>query len=360
MALGNWFQKQAVEPAVAREPISIVSASDDNYAMPLAVTIRSAIDCLAPGRRLHVYILDGGISDESKARLERSWKHPQVQVQWLAPPVEKIADLKTENHLNLVTYLRLFMPVLLPAELKRVIFLDADLLIEKDLSELWETELGEAPIAAVNDYFTPYLNTPETIGRESLCDRHPEKTFPVPNYRELGLKGNAGYFNAGVMVVNLAKWREMDVLHRAIDLVRQHTEHVRYCDQYALNVLFSEKWKSIDPRWNQNSNLWAWGGADEGAFDPSLFHLLRSDPWIVHFTWIRKPWHFGCTHPWTKAFFKVVDRTNWRGWRPPAPPRSLGQRVGDGYKQYRAWYRQRVSPSIRSLKMAVGLKKRAA
>jgi lipopolysaccharide biosynthesis glycosyltransferase len=352
-----WGRKQA---SVTKTPISIVSASDDNYAMPLAVTVKSAIDRLAPDQPLNVYILEGGLSWNSKRRLLKSWKAPLVKVQWLAPPIAKIADLKTENHLNLVTYLRLFMPSLLPPDLDRVLFLDADLLIQKDLRGLWDTELGDAPIAAINDYFTPYLNTRETIGRESICDRYPDKCHPVPNYRELGLNGTAGYFNAGVMVVNLKKWREMDVLHQAMDLVRRHHEHVRYCDQYALNVLFSEKWKPIDPRWNQNSNLWAWNDKTDGAFDPKLFRRLRNDPWIVHFTWTRKPWHLGCTHPDTRKFFAVVDRTDWRGWRPPVPPRSVKERVGDVYKQYRAWYRQNLSPTIRSLKTAVGLKKKAA
>src|SRR5438105_354121 len=216
--------------AQSAEPISIVSAADDNYAMPLAVTIRSVIDSLPKHQPLAVNILDGGLTDESKRRLAHSWSARNVSVAWLSPPVGQIADLKTENHLNLVTYLRLFMPSLLPQTLDRVIFLDADLLIQKDLSELWATELDDAPIAAVNDYFTPYLNTREAIGRPSICDKHPDKCHPVPNYRELGLNGTAGYFNAGVMVVNLDKWREMDVLRQATDLVRQNYEHVRYCD----------------------------------------------------------------------------------------------------------------------------------
>ena len=344
----------------ALEPVVVVSAADDNYAMPLAVTIRSAIDRLEEGRPLVVNILDGGISDASKARLLKSWKSPLVTVKWLNPPTDQIADLKTENHLNLVTYLRLFMPALLPPEQERVIFLDADLLIQRDLSQLWHTPLAGAPLGAIHDYFTPYLNTREAIGRASICDRHPDKCLPVPNYRELGLSGKAGYFNAGVMLIDLAQWRAMKVFDQAVEIVRRHVEHVRYCDQYALNILFSGKWKALDPRWNQNSNLWAWAGSDDGAFDPQLFHVLRGDPWIVHFTWIRKPWHYGSTHPATRDFFKVVDRTSWRRWRPAAPPRTFSQRVGDGYKQYRAWYRQRISPTIRSLKIAAGLKKRAA
>jgi lipopolysaccharide biosynthesis glycosyltransferase len=345
--------------ARANDAVHVVSAADDNYAMPLAVTIRSAIDRLPPDRPLAVHILDGGLSDETKERLLRSWQSPLVSVEWLQPPIDKIADLKTENHLNLVTYLRLFMPSLLPAELERVIFLDADLLIQRNLWRLWMTPIGDAPIGAVNDYFTPYLNTRQTIGRPSICDRHPDKCLPIENYRELGLKPTAGYFNAGVMLVNLKKWREMDVFGQAVRLVREHHEHVRYCDQYALNVLFSGKWLPLDPRWNQNSNLWAWGGEQDGAFDPALYRRLKNDPWIIHFTWTRKPWHFGCTHPATRKFFQVVDRTDWRSWRPPAPPRTLGDRVGDVYKQYRAWYRRAISPKARALKVAVGLRKAA-
>jgi len=350
------FFKRKIQPP-AGGPISIVSAADDNYAMPLAVTVRSAIDCLAPSQPLNVYILNGGLTPESQRRLEQSWRSPDVTVNWLEPPVEQIADLKTENHLNLVTYLRLFMPQLLPAELDRVIFLDADLLVRKDMSELWRTELGDAPIAAINDYFTPYLDTRAAIGRPSICDKHPDKRLPVPNYRELGLRPEAGYFNAGVMVVNLREWRRRDVFRQATELVRRNWEHVRYCDQYALNVLFSEQWKPLDPRWNQNSNLWVWSGADEGAFDPELFRTIRNDPWIVHFTWIMKPWHAGSTHPYTGAFFRCVDRTQWRGWR---PPQTLSERAHHAYKQYRAWYRRTVAPVLRPIKDTIRGKKRAA
>jgi lipopolysaccharide biosynthesis glycosyltransferase len=347
------FRRTDSSRAPAEGPISIVSAADDNYAMPLAVTIRSVIDHLSPTQRLNVSILDGGLTDTSKARLARSWRSPQVTVQFLRPPVEQIADLKIENHLNLVTYLRLFMPSLLPADQDRVIFLDADLMIRRNLGELWATELGEAPVAAVNDYFTPYLDTREKLGRPTICDRHPDKCHPVPNYRELGLSPSAGYFNAGVMVVNLKKWRELDVLHQAVDLVRRHRDHVRYCDQYALNVLFSGRWKQLDFRWNQNSNLAAWKGHEETAFTSQQFNLFRDDPWIVHFTWLVKPWHTGCNHPFTPHFFKVVDRTDWRGWRPPKPPRvpiNYAQLPKHAYQGFRRWRQKHFSPVIRSLK----------
>lgn len=358
-----FFRRKTENIGLRAEPISVVSAADDNYALPLAVTIRSVIDHLEPGQQLSVSILDGGLTDASKDRLVRSWKAPHVSVQFLCPPLSQIADLKIENHLNLVTYLRLFMPSLLPESQDRTIFLDADLLIRRNIAELWQLDLGNAPIAAVNDYFTPYLNTREAIGRPSICDQHPDKCHPVPNYRDLGLESTAGYFNAGVMVVNLKRWREVNVFQQAVDLVRQHREHVRYCDQYALNVLFSGRWKPIDLRWNQNSNLFAWRGPEVSAFADDLFYELRDKPWIVHFTWLVKPWHTGCAHPFTSHFFQAVDRTDWRGWRPPVPPREpfdYSQVPKHVYQSFRRWRQKQFSPLVRAMKHRILGRKRAA
>jgi len=67
-----FFSRKAL--ATTAEPISIVSAADDNYAMPLGVTIRSAIDHLQPGQPLNVYILDGGLTEASQQRLRKSWR----------------------------------------------------------------------------------------------------------------------------------------------------------------------------------------------------------------------------------------------------------------------------------------------
>lgn len=317
--------------------ISIVSAADDKYAMPLGVTIRSAIDHLGSEQAVNIYILDGGLSRQSKARLGRSWRDPRTTITWLSPDLNQVNDFRTESHLNHVTYLRLLMAELLPSQLNRVIYLDADLLVLRSIRDMWDLELIGAPVAAVYDSFTPYLNTRETIGRPTACDRDQSTSLPIPNYRELGLAGESLYFNAGVMVVNLAAWREQRVFKSSGDLLRKHAEHARFCDQYALNILFSQRWKSLDPRWNQNSILCHISEAN-CPLPPAGLRLVRDDPWIVHFSWIEKPWHYGCKHPYVDQFFEVVDRTDWRGWRPAAPRRTLREIYSDYYSRYQRWY----------------------
>lgn len=343
-----------------KRPIVLVSGADEKYALPLAASIRSAIDSVPPQRHLEIYVLDGGITEISRQKLKDSWSSPRVTVHWLQPSLNDIADLVTESYLSLTAYARLFMPLLLPRSVDKLIYLDADLIVLKNLEEMWNIELGDASIAAVNDYHTPYLNTREACGRATYCDREVRTSLPVPNYRELGLSGTAPYFNSGVMVVNLAKWREMEVPQRAFEILRANAAHVRYCDQYALNVLFSEKWRPLDLRWNQICNLRFWPGENSSAFSPEVFRQIRDEPWIVHFTWINKPWMTGCNHPATNLFFQYVDRTAWRGWRPPAHPKSLRDRYRDAYTRYRNWYRKSVAPWARSLKQTLRGKRKAA
>ena len=117
--------------------IVVVSGCDDGYAMPLAVTIRSALDRLGADRRMRLFILDGGLSEENKARLAKSWSDPRLTFQWLRPDVDLVRDLPVSDHISIAAYLRLLMPELLPRDVTRVIYMDADMMVRRDLGELF-------------------------------------------------------------------------------------------------------------------------------------------------------------------------------------------------------------------------------
>ena len=123
--------------------IVVVSATDDGYAMPLAVTIRSALDHLDPNRRLRLYVLDGGLSNASKASMLWSWNDPRITVEWVRPDMKQVCDLVVSDQVNAVTYLRLLMPHVLPKHVTRVIYIDADMFVRRDLGELWDEPQGE-------------------------------------------------------------------------------------------------------------------------------------------------------------------------------------------------------------------------
>ena len=156
-------------PVRSNSDIVLVSAADDGYAMPLAVTIRSALDSLGRDRQVQLYILDGGLSEESRTRLLRSWNDPRLAVEWVRPDLNQVGDLFINGHVNVVTYLRLLMPIVLPEHVKRVIYVDADMLIRRDLGALWDEPQGDHAVLAVTDIAAPRLDAPNHLPSFERC-----------------------------------------------------------------------------------------------------------------------------------------------------------------------------------------------
>ncbi len=303
------------------EPIVLVSGCDDAYAMPLAVTIRSAIDHLADDRRLQIYILDGGISESSQQRLVQSWQDPRVDVEWIAVSTGDLAGLPISHHVTNSTYLRLAIAEYLPAVVERAIYLDADMLVCRDLGLLWDEPQGDALTLAVQDYAAPYLDASRSLA--NYADAHPflAATHPVANFRELGLAEDAEYFNGGLLVIDVKRWRQERLVNEFLQCLSNHRDHVLWWDQYALNVVLAGRWRGLDLRWNQGAHLFRYPTAAKSPFDQVTFGQLQCDPWIVHFCSPAKPWHYFCHHPATEAFQQCLKRTEWCDWSPDARSR---------------------------------------
>ncbi len=336
--------------------IVLVSGADDGYAMPLAVTIRSALDCLAADRRMKLFVIDGGLTDGSKSRLLASWNDLRLTVEWLRADVDLFRDLPVDTHITTATYLRLLMPRLLPQDVERVIYLDSDLLVRRDLADLWDEPQGGHAVLAVQDVAAPCLDAAACLPNYDRCRNHLAAFTPVPNFRELGLPPDALYFNGGLLVVDLAQWRRERSAERLLQCLDEHREHVLWCDQYALNVVFAGKWRALDRRWNQGAHIFVYPTWWESPFDRETFRLLRAKPWIVHFCSPTKPWHYFCRHPFKRRFRKCVRRTAWKDWRPESPQ--------DYFRQWRDCHywplRQEWKSRTRAFKQAIGYKRRRA
>jgi len=302
--------------AHGRDPV-VVIAADDRFGMPLAVTLRSALDNLAADRKLVVYVLDGGIKDLTKTRVLASLPAGRYQIEWLTVDAAALAGLPVSGHINLVSYYRILLPRVLPTSINRVIYLDADLLVCADLARLWDCDLGDHLCLAAQDCAAPYLDASQVLANYERCRRYLGSAWPVPNFRELRLSPQAAYFNAGVMLVDLARWRTEDLSARLLACLGEHREHVLWWDQYALNVVLAGRCGPLDLRWNQGSHAFIYPSWQQSPFDRETYARFRDDPYIVHFTTRFKPWRPLCPHPWSKQFFECVDRTQWAHWRPP-------------------------------------------
>jgi lipopolysaccharide biosynthesis glycosyltransferase len=279
--------------------IALLCCGDDTYAMPLAVMLYSASANLPPPWRLRVYLMEGGITPESRRRLEKKIAgYGNVDLEWRHVNLNVFSHLPVLRRINSTMYIRLLMENVLPPELQRIIYLDGDLIVEGDLSEMWREDFRGAALLAVCDYGSATIR--------------PE--LPIPGIDD-SLRKNAPYFNSGVLLIDLNRWRSDRIGPAVLDYVDKFKPHVRFPDQDGLNAVLFGKWRSLDLSWNaQVDNLISpdqLGSTDADAEirrrrDELLFH-----PRIQHYAGRKKPWNAGRFKPVRKTFIHYLHASRW-------------------------------------------------
>ncbi len=187
---------------------------------------------------------------------------------------------------SLACYLRLFAPSLLP-DVDKVLYLDCDLIVNSSLQELWDIDLDGYAVAAVHDASLSYNIVKKYLGYDYWKD---------------------GYFNSGVLLMNLKYWREHDLQNKLVDFLNTHK--VSLPDQDALNIVLHGSVKYIHPKWNCHVGYF--------AFPPLVFPSQKKyikELWngakIIHFTGPTKPWYKECVNPYKHAYLKYRKITRW-------------------------------------------------
>jgi lipopolysaccharide biosynthesis glycosyltransferase len=284
-----------------------VYAADSNFTMQLAVGLRSVAN-LHPSAR--VYVLHDRVTVPGKKQVTRALP-PSIDVHWIDLDMSQLDDIRIPDYLSRAALSRLGMGELLPAEIDRVLYLDADTLVCEPLDELWEVELGEHVLGAVRDASVPWAGAPRGLA-----------------WQTLRLDPDTPYFNTGVMVVSLGEWRSRDVGTRAFELLATHD--FRWPDQDALNAVFRGDWEVMKPKWNvQAAHVAEQGSLGWIAEDHADMARALEAPAIVHFNFspMNRPWQPRCRHPQRQRWLNVLDTTPWAGWRPAEPRESVLARL---------------------------------
>jgi lipopolysaccharide biosynthesis glycosyltransferase len=239
----------------------IFLACDDAYGMPLATTLRSITDANRQWWPLEVCIFAFSISDSTRKKVLDSLPDGAASIRWIPVDPDPFKNFSTLDHVSKATYARFLIPAIVPETTAKALYLDADLLVLRDLAALWETDLKEAVVAAVLDGLDAHIKA----GKPGLAD--------LPRVED--------YFNAGVLLINLPKWRKELISEKAMEYLKQNPTSP-FSDQDALNVACDGIWKKLDPRWNFVDHY--------EQVDISSLSVERR-PWIIHFATWRKPWN---------------------------------------------------------------------
>ena len=271
----------------------IVLACDSNYAMPLAAMIASLAEA-HPGTTLDLWLLTKGFSPELRNKVQASTGPGSATFHWETVDLRRFEGYNTPPHVSEMTFARLLIPNIVPRAVERVLYLDTDMLVLQNLMPLMQAELNGAVIGAVDDGLA--AGSPMAKG--------------IPQVKR--------YFNAGMLLIDVPKWRECRVSERALEYLVAHPD-TPYGDQDALNAVCCGNWKAVDSRWNFQAH-----------HDKSLAKMTREQrPAVVHFITSSKPWNLEAVSINADFFDQYRSRT------PFAKP--TGQVLRD--RITREWYR---------------------
>lgn len=277
--------KQQLIAATARpadkNAIHVAFAMDDQLKDYFPTTLSSALE--HSSRPLAVHLLHRNIPQFYLNKLSSAFRDVAFTY-YDMNHVEYGENLRLLSHTTASTLDRCLLPTLCP-ELSKIIYLDVDLLVRDDLATLDDVEMQDAMIAGKLSRHKDWNLIVRHVTRASLSLPH-ARAWALRRRLHARYPLYSQVLNAGVIVMNLDMMREEELPENALHLIN----NCCFNDQDALNVLGAGKIKVLDPSWN---------------FVPA--QECNSNPKIVHWAGVTKPWHTKHTL-WKHEYLKAVDR----------------------------------------------------
>ena len=300
--------------------MNIIYASDNNYAEILGVSVISLFENNKQEPQIKVYILDDGISEENKEKLNQIFaKYGRTGIYLQIPDLNQLAGIQIDSQRwSLSTFSRLFLNELLPQSVEKILYLDCDILVKGSLKPLWSMDMDGYVLAAVPDCISP------------------------AHKKNVDLKPNDFYINAGVLFLNMKEWRKQNVQQLCVDFIQQMNGKIPYVDQGVLNNVLKGKMKPLPLIYNVYSVLYDFSYQNLIKYrKPGNFYTQKEveeavkNPVVVHFTasfLSLRPWVKGSKHPFAKNWVHYKQLSPWKDT-------PLWEDKRSGYKKaYEAFY----------------------
>ena len=296
--------------------VVVLFASNEWFVPYLSVALQSIVEHANPARRYDVVVLTGGLEQATMETLGRQVTGENFGIGFLdVAAAMRAAKLPRRGRFGAEASFRLMAPTLLQG-VRKAIYLDSDLIVLRDLAELFDVDLGDDLLGATRDA--------DTAGIYSGYD-----TCACPHIDEVvGLGDPYTYFQSGVLLLNLEAMRKTCPLGDMLDYARDN--RLRWPDQDVLNHFGAGRYRRLDTRWNFMTN-WQFlrrprivAQAPQEIQDD--YDAARLDPYVVHYAGPDgRPWLYpSCDmaeHFWLYAkrspFYDELQRRLRASWRTP-------------------------------------------
>lgn len=259
--------------------IPIFFAIDDAYTPFLSVAIHSLIENASKDYKYLIKILHTNVQNGHMEQIKK-YEKENVNIEFvnLSYYIEKVKDkLYTRDYYTNTTYFRLFLPELYP-QYDKVLYLDSDIIVLGDISELYNIDMGTNLVAAAPDDIIQY---------NKVFQDYAELVVGVAKYQH--------YFNAGVLLMNLDELRKFNFQEKFLYLLEKVKFSVAQ-DQDYLNRLCKGRTTLISHDWDVM---------------PYVNEETKpEDIKIIHYNFAYKPWHFEDV-TYNEYFWKYAKETEF-------------------------------------------------
>ncbi|MBQ3785507.1 MAG: glycosyltransferase family 8 protein [Alphaproteobacteria bacterium] len=291
------------------QDVHIAYITDENYIYPTQVSVYSAIKNKCPKSTYYFHIITDNVQEEKVKQAFEPFAREDVHFNIV--PQTEVLDIEFSEylpHLSSAALLKLMIPVALP-DVPRVIYLDSDTLVMKDLQDLYNTELGDNILAGVRDVAVSM-----------------QRSY----FSRIGYKGK-NYINAGMLLLDLNKMREQNLSDQLNQYVTK-SPFVLYIEQDAYNVILQNQIKLLHYEYNCMPGVHFTSRATvsfkdylrhrflgENTIDSTFIKLYKSefplfyrnmfdDVVVFHYFGFAKPWRGPVMSPQVQLFFGLWNK----------------------------------------------------
>lgn len=271
---------------MSNKKLNICCCTDDNYAQHCAVTLCSLFENNKDSI-FSIHILINSLTDSNKNELVSLVKRYGSEISFhnVNSTQLKGCQYRVKRPLSEAAYYRVLLATVLPPEIDTILYLDCDIVVIGNITDLFEIEMENYPVAAVQEPV-------------EICDDH---------RNQLSLPYGDSYFNSGVLLINLSYWRTHNSQTKLLEFSKRE-RHVYCHDQDALNYVFKNQWYRLSPKWNKSNT------ATLELVD--FYHILDkyeylNDARIIHYIDEPKPWYGIIGTRYRRLYEFYLKKSGW-------------------------------------------------
>lgn len=277
--------------------MNILYTFNDKFVPQVAAAITSVCENNKDIEDICFYLMVLNVTSENKEKLETYIHSYNREVCFIElKDINQYFDFSFDTTgWSPIVLARLLIDRLLPDSVQRILYLDGDTIVRGSLKDLWDTDLKGCAIGA------------------SL-----EPTYAHDKKGLIGLKGMP-YYNAGVLLIDLANWRNNNVGEKIISFYSSYNGRLFSNDQDAINGSQKGKIYTLSPKYNyynifdQYPYSFLSRLCDYSYVDKEMFDEARENPVIVHYLGEERPWRIGNHHRFKSDYDQYLNMTPWKG-----------------------------------------------